>query len=256
MQEEVYKSCAPCNWIESNRQNISEFTRHDWKLVSGKYSHKSMKCSTHSILQDIATMNRYDVLSDRLSLSEDAQGKVPGKSNNVTSIRNTIQKVPLRRSEMKLGSSVMSKCDKLNSSKVKNEKEKNCKKSILGDSHARGLSGKLKDILRDKFGVIGYTKPSCNIKSLIASAQADIAKLTNNVVLFFIGGTKYVFNSNTDESLSLISQFAKRRTHMNVVVASVPHRYDLSASSKVNQEICKFNRKLKMYVKPDTCHCP
>ena len=53
-------------------------------------------------------------------------------------------------------------------------------------------------------------------------------------------------------SLSLISQFAKRLTHTNIVVASVPHCYDLLASSKVHQEICKFNRKLKKYVKLDT----
>ena len=91
LQDEVNKSCAPCNWIESDRRNISEFSRHDWKLVSGKHSSKFTKCSTHSTLQDIATTNRYDVLSGIQSLSGDAQGKVPGKTNNVTSIRNTTQ---------------------------------------------------------------------------------------------------------------------------------------------------------------------
>ena len=246
------KSCAPCNWIESDRQNICEFSRHDWKYVSGKYSSKFTKSSAHSTLQDIATTNRYDVLSEIQSLLGDAQGKVPGKTNNAVSIRNTTQKVPLRRSETKLGSSIMNERDKPNRRNVKNEKEKNRKMIILGDSHARGLSGKLKDILRENFEFIGYTKPNCNIKSLIASAQADIAKLANNDVLFFKGGTKDVLNSNTDNSLSLISQFAQRLIHTNVVVASVPHRYDLSASSKVNHEIRKFNRKLKKYVKPDT----
>ena len=56
----------------------------------------------------------------------------------------------------------MSKCNKLNRRNKNNEKEKNHKLIILGDSHACGLSGKLKDILRDKFEVIGYTKPNCN----------------------------------------------------------------------------------------------
>jgi hypothetical protein len=35
-------------------------------------------------------------------------------------------------------------------------------------------------------------------------------------------------------------------------MASAPHRYDLAASSKVNQEVQKFNRKLKKYMKLDT----
>jgi hypothetical protein len=89
LQEEVNKSCEPCNWTESDQQNISEFSRHDWKLVGGKYSSKFTKCSTHSTLQDIATMNKYDVLSDRQFLSRDAQGKFPGKTNNITSRTNT-----------------------------------------------------------------------------------------------------------------------------------------------------------------------
>ena len=97
LQDEVNKSCAPCNWNESDRQNITEFSRHDWKLVSGKYSSKFTKCSTHSTLQDIATTNRYDVPSDIQSLSGDAQGKVPGKTNNVTSIRNTTQWGPITK---------------------------------------------------------------------------------------------------------------------------------------------------------------
>jgi hypothetical protein len=71
------------------------------------------------------------VLSERQFLSGDAQGKVPGKTNNVTSIRNTTQKIPLRRSKTKLGSSVMSKCKKLNRRNVKNEKEKYHKLIIL-----------------------------------------------------------------------------------------------------------------------------
>ena len=34
-------------------------------------------------------------------------------------------------------------------------------------------------------------------------------------------------------------------------MSSVPYRYDLPATSKVNQEIHKFNRKLKKYVRQD-----
>ena len=68
---------------------------------------------------------------------------------------------------------------------------------------------------------------------------------------FFLGGTNDVIHSNTDKSLIAVSQFVKKLTHTNVVVASVPYRYDLPSTSKVNQEIHKFNRKLKKYVRQD-----
>ena len=90
-----------------------------------------------------------------------------------------------QKSKSTLENSATSKCVKQKRSNVKNVKEKDRKILILGDSHARGLYGKLKDILWDEFEVIGYTKPNCNTKSLIASAQADIAKLATKDVLFF-----------------------------------------------------------------------
>ena len=86
---------------------------------------------------------------------------------------------------------------------------------------------------------------------LIASAEADIAKMATNDVLFFLGGTNDVIHSITDKSLSFISQFVKRLTDTNVVMASVSYCHDLPATSTVSQEIHKFNRKLKNYVRQD-----
>jgi replicative DNA helicase len=106
--------------------------------------------------------------------------------------------------------------------------------------------------LKDKFEVIGYSKPNCNVKSQIVSVQVDIASLSNNDVLFFLGGTNDICYNNIGRSLRHICQFVKRNAHMNVIIASTPDHYDLAASSKVNQEVQKFNRKLKKYMKLDT----
>jgi hypothetical protein len=51
--------------------------------------------------------------------------------------------------------------------------------------------------------------------------------------------------NSIDRGLRHMSQFVKMNTHTNVIIASAPHCYDLAASSKVNQEVQKFNRKLK-----------
>jgi len=154
-------------------------------LGEGRYSTKFVKCFKYITPQDITTKNRYDMLSQTQSLSGNGQGKFSGKTYFTTSPRYTIQKAPLQNSESKLENSATSKCVRQKRSNVKNVKEKNRKIIILGDSHARGLSGKLKDILRDEFEVTGYSQPNCNSKSLIASAQADIAKLATKDVLFF-----------------------------------------------------------------------
>jgi len=45
---------------------------------------------------------------------------------------------------------------------------------ILGDSHTRSLAGRLRDILTDKFEIIGYTKSSSNIVALVSNTYQNI----------------------------------------------------------------------------------
>jgi hypothetical protein len=83
---------------------------------------------------------------------------------------------------------------------------------IYGDSHSRGLSARLKDKLPDSFEVIGYTKPNCDIQSLLSIRNQDIRKLSNKDVLIFIGGTNDLTSDNPSRGLWHISQFVKQNT--------------------------------------------
>ncbi|PNF16255.1 hypothetical protein B7P43_G11638 [Cryptotermes secundus] len=53
---------------------------------------------------------------------------------------------------------------------------------IYGDSHSRGLSSGLNNKLSDAFDVLGYTKPNCNIRTLLSTENREIANLTNKDV--------------------------------------------------------------------------
>ena len=59
---------------------------------------------------------------------------------------------------------------------------------------------------------------------------------------------------NTDSSLKFILQFMKNNTKTNIIVATVPHYYDLAPNSNVNQEVLKFNWKLCDHTK-QFAHC-
>ena len=89
---------------------------------------------------------------------------------------------------------------------------------ILGDSHAHGLTGRLKVTLKDIFEVIGYTKPNCNVKTLIGSAKGDLTNLSKNDVHIFLGISNYICHNNIDRNLSHISQFVQRNTHTNIII--------------------------------------
>jgi hypothetical protein len=130
---------------------------------------------------------------------------------------------------------------------------KSCQKSehkiiILGDSHDHGLSGKLKDILNDKFEVIGYTEPNCNM-TLTNSAKGSISTLMKNDVLVIWGGANDVVKNNTKEGLRHVSNFVRTNYHTNIVLLCLPYRHDLLDWSCVNKEITVFNRKLLKIMK-------
>jgi hypothetical protein len=51
--------------------------------------------------------------------------------------------------------------------------------------------------------------------------------------------------NNSLKALQQIMNFVINSKHTNIILVTVPHRYDLMQSSCVNSEIKSFNRKLK-----------
>ena len=49
--------------------------------------------------------------------------------------------------------------------------------------------------------------------------------------------------------LKNLGKFVKNRQNTNIMIVTVPHRYDLQGTSCVNKEIDVFNRKLHKVVK-------
>jgi len=71
-------------------------------------------------------------------------------------------------------------------------------------------------------------------------------------VMVFMGGANGANDiAKYDSKLALrhISNFLNTNSNTNIVVVSVPHRYDLIQSSCVNREIRSFNRKLSKLAK-------
>jgi hypothetical protein len=135
------------------------------------------------ILILILTTNRYGVLSEMQTQPDETPVHILVKISDLTSLRNRTHEIQPKSSELKQGKNARIKTTKRNGIRiVKSYQKSEHKIIILGDSHVRGLSGKLKDILNDKFEVIGYTKLNCII-TLTNSAKGSISTLTKNDVL-------------------------------------------------------------------------
>jgi hypothetical protein len=102
----------------------------------------------------------------------------------------------------------------------------------------------VKHSLRDSFKVYGIVKPGTCVESLTTSLKYDIEQLTNSDAVIFWGGSNDVSKNNSRHGLRHVVDFVSANSHTNIILVSVPKRYDLCDWSCVNSEVKSFNRKL------------
>jgi hypothetical protein len=101
LQDELNKSCGRSNFNGSEGLNICGRPRSEWKEVKDTHSKKSRKCSSYSSDQDIT--NRYNMLSEIQTQSDETLDKIPVIINGVTNRKSKSQKFPSRIRDFKLG---------------------------------------------------------------------------------------------------------------------------------------------------------
>jgi hypothetical protein len=127
--------------------------------------------------------------------------------------------------------------------KITSNKKQN-KIIIVGDSHARVCVQEVQHNLGHGFEVRGIVKPGANTGIIVHTSTKIIEKLTKKDVVVVSGGTRDVGRNKTEKGLHQIKNFVKNKK-TNVIVMSVPCRYDLEPKSCVNDEVKVCNRKLK-----------
>jgi hypothetical protein len=107
-------------------------------------------------------------------------------------------------------------CNKRNSylSSSRNHYAKHKPKVILlGDSHIRGCSEKLSNLLGNSFIVIGYMKPNANTNDTVKSIDLKSEQLSKKDTVIFCGGTRDIARNNSKLGLSHISHFANSTSY-------------------------------------------
>jgi hypothetical protein len=113
---------------------------------------------------------------------------------------------------------------------------------MTGDSHLRGCAANMNVFLNDQFEVCGFIKPGAVSKTVMESAKNDIQELTRDDFLIMCSGTNDIERNNCREVFNNVISFLSV-TPTNIVLLSIPYRYDFKYSY-INNEIICFNRKL------------
>jgi len=121
-----------------------------------------------------------------------------------------------------------------------NKKTSNKKQNkiiILGDSHARGCAQEVQHNLGHDFEVQRIVKPGANTEIIVNTSPKITRTFTNKDVVVVWGGTLDVGRNETKKGLHQMKNFVSNHNQINVIVMSVPCRYDLDPKSCVNNEV-------------------
>jgi len=65
--------------------------------------------------------------------------------------------------------------------------------------------------------------------------KEETENVTNNVVVILCRGSRYIGKNVSTKGHQYVTQFVKSRRNTNVMIMSVPHSFDLSASLCINE---------------------
>jgi hypothetical protein len=122
---------------------------------------------------------------------------------------------------------------------------KNCvnsnitKINIFADSHGRGLTNLLS--AKTNYKVFGMIKSAARANMILdQNLVLEAVKRTDEVTVLLLGAND-VYSNNSDAFLSHIEQFLSCCPNANIIIGTIPTRYDLPLWSIVNREINKVN---------------
>jgi hypothetical protein len=120
---------------------------------------------------------------------------------------------------------------------------------ITGDSHVRGCSNKLVNLLGSSYSVTGISKPNADLKAVTSSINIRFGELNKKDLIIVCGGMIDIARNETKKGLKHLTQFAESTANTNVIMMTVAQRCDLQPFSCVNKEVNRFNRKLEKFIK-------
>jgi hypothetical protein len=196
--------------------------------------------------EHIITHNRYEPISNLIDLTTSNRSTKPiilkevDKENLTASKQKHDNKIP----ERPFSTPNLQSISDPNPHQIKSQNSptpgkclprNNPKIVIVGDSFAKGISGELKRNLRNYLEIIGYVRPGSSMEGITKLAKQEITSLTKKDMIVVWGGANDIARNEANDALTHIINYVEARKHTNVLIVSVPIRFDLISTSCVNK---------------------
>ena len=115
---------------------------------------------------------------------------------------------------------------------------------LTGDSHIKGFSRELRSVLKNEYELNSLVKPGSNSNMLCESLNETVSQRSQDDQLVICCGSNDFELNNFDSTFRNIRNCLATMKHSNIVILSVPFRYDLQNCTVVNSKLLQLNKKL------------
>jgi hypothetical protein len=184
------KSKKPSKYVSQPKKQFIDHTNRRTtmpNLHELDVGHKKLPCADVELTYSIPTIVNSVIFTGHKNLpasEEESTYSSPTIVNGVTSTHTSVELVSSRNDKVIVSDSDAS----VNMLSKLPSQRKEHKIMIIGDSHVRGCSVRVKNLLSNKFEVNGPVKPGTGTDVLTNSAKNDVRKLTKRDVILFWGG--------------------------------------------------------------------
>ncbi|RZF32579.1 hypothetical protein LSTR_LSTR015636 [Laodelphax striatellus] len=237
-QEDSYS----CGWeVIRNAKLLVDKVRNNPKSPSSKkWLNLQMNFRRNSDLEKI----NYDN-NDFSNMSNSLQVKISQQQQQIQKLIKEISK--LKRRIIDLCSDTYLKSN--NDYKVELNTRHNTDRRnvlILADSHGRNLSCQLKNYLRGDHACCGFIYPGASLSHIANKYRHDYVLYPSHITsLVVLGGTNNFTKTSTVTDIELyilsLKNFISRHKDIEIILSTIPYRYDLRESSTENTLIREAN---------------
>jgi hypothetical protein len=93
--------------------------------------------------------------------------------------------------------------------------------------------------LNNDFEVLGFVNPGSGMKYIKDMSRMKLQQLTKKDVVVLWGGSNDIARNNSTVGMRHLLEFVKNANHINIILLSALHKYDLLSNSCVSHEVEK-----------------
>jgi lysophospholipase L1-like esterase len=113
----------------------------------------------------------------------------------------------------------------------------------------RGCASELGNYLGPNYQVTGTFMPGSRLQNVTKLARKETADFSKEDMIIIWGGSNDVNRNESMKGPMNLNEFVDQRNNTHIMIAQIPHRHDLLATSCINEEVQNFNKKLQKIMK-------